>query len=230
MESCNIYDDILLDINKNEINENININDLLCLQSELEKSKDLEKLLNVNLKLVLYYAKHLMKDLAYQAINKVLGLLKELDLINTMAMACAYINIADSYKMLEDYENSLQFYQGAFEIWEDEKFNKYDYRYIFLCNNYALVLKDVKKYKSSLEYFNEALDLIKDVDNLTLEMAIIYLNIINLEFTTSDNKNIISNYLNEIKYIIDGVNDNNHLYSYVHNRYVNLNNNTKRKV
>ncbi len=149
------------------------------------------------------------KEKAYDISKYLLAIANELDLKNTISIATMYTNIATSYKVFNDYDISINYYQKALDIYEIQNFDKETYKYASLLNNYALVLLDVSQYEKAYNMFYNAIDILSKIKNADLEIAMTYLNLANLkelQLGALASEKQVDEYLDKAKEILDDEN------------------------
>lgn len=117
---------------------------------------------------------------ALKTIDEALILMDEADMSDTITGATTYVNIATVYKTFSRAEKALPYFAKAQTIYE-KHFDKPDNRLGGLYNNMALALTDLSRFEEARSYYEKALDIMKDIPQGELEMAVTYLNMADLE-------------------------------------------------
>lgn len=116
------------------------------------------------------------KEQTFFYTERALGILKGLEIENSIGAATTYINVATAYKAFGEAECSLPLFEKAALIYEKE-LPENDSRLGGLYNNFALALVDVGNFENAYEYYRKAISVMKKVDGGELECAITYLNL-----------------------------------------------------
>jgi tetratricopeptide (TPR) repeat protein len=216
----NKYDEY---INKGDLNAATH--HLEFWEKELINSKntfDKRNLFSICNELVGIYRQTNNKDKAYDISKLLLKLASELELDNTITLATMYTNIATSYKVFNDFDLAINYYKAALHIYEKCEFDKNTYKYASLLNNYALALLDIKDYKTANDYFYNAIDILTNIKNCDIEIAMTYLNIATLkelELGLMDAEKEIDILLDKAKAILeDKTLEHNSYYAYSCNK------------
>lgn len=110
---------------------------------------------------------------AYSA--KAIELVEKLGLQDTIGGATAYLNSGTVYKAFGDPVRSLEFFEKAKEVYENE-LPADDTRKAGLYNNMALTLVDLERFAEAKMLYNNALVIMHSDENGQLDEAITYLN------------------------------------------------------
>lgn len=232
METCCQNNTASIERIMNKYDEYINKGDLDAAtrhlefwEKELINSKntfDKRNLFSICNELVGIYRQTNNKDKAYDISKLLLKLASELELDNTITLATMYTNIATSYKVFNDFDLAINYYKAALHIYEKCEFDKNTYKYASLLNNYALALLDIKDYKSANDYFYNAIDILSNIKNCDIEIAMTYLNIATLkelELGLMDAEKEIDILLNKAQDILeDSKIEHNSYYAYSCNK------------
>lgn len=162
-------------------------------KNEAISLKDKKGELSINDELIGFYRKINNKELAYKAIARVIELIEQLNVSETVSSATVYLNVATGYKAFGDYEKAIFYYEKTLKIYK-EKLNANDQMFAGLYNNYALALSDAKMFDDAEKMFFDALNVFND--NECVDKAITYVNLAHLyENNLSDPKQKITNCL-----------------------------------
>lgn len=175
-------------------------------------------LLTIENELIGMYRQLKLKEKADKVISIALSLIDELEINRSASTSVIYTNIATSYKVFEEYDKALYYYNLAFDIYNEKDYDKNTYEYASLLNNYALVLIDTGDYDNANDKFNEAINVLNVLGGKDLEIAMTYLNIATLIDTKDgiDKEDIIDENLNKAMAIFDGSSvTRNSYYAYV---------------
>ena len=162
-------------------------------------------LLTIENELIGMYRQLKIKEKADKVIASVLSLIDELDINENTSVATIYTNIATAYKVFEEYDKALYYYNLSFDIYNKKEYDKNTYEYASLLNNYALVLIDTFDYDNANNKFLEAIDVLNKIGGKDLEIALTYLNIATL-IDAKDSigkEKEIDDYLEQAKTIFD---------------------------
>lgn len=132
------------------------------------------------------YRKCEMRQEGLKACERILQLIPEAGLADTVSAATAYINAATAYKSFGMSEAALPLYENARDIYEG---NVHDERLAGLYNNMALALADVGRTKQALELYERALSILKEQEGKEPEQAITCLNLADLVSLTDGAEN-----------------------------------------
>ena len=163
-------------------------------------------LLTVENELIGVYRQLKLRDKADYIIESILSLIEELDIKSNISTSTIYTNIATSYKVFEEYDKAIYYYNLAFDIYNSKDYDKTTYEYASLLNNFALTLIDVEDYDKANDYFLQAIDVLTHLKGKDLEIALTYLNIatlIDAKYNIGKEKEIDEN-LDKAKAIFDG--------------------------
>lgn len=111
------------------------------------------------------------------AVNAV-HLISILELENSITAGTTYVNAATVYDAFGKLELSVSLFEKAQKIYE-ENLSETDSRLGGLYNNMGLAKEGLGRYGEAFEYYNKALEVMKENNNGKLEMAITYLNMAN---------------------------------------------------
>ena len=117
---------------------------------------------------------------ALDACVKALILAKKLEIANSAAGATALLNAATVYKAFGQAQKALPLFEKAEKIYLCE-LDARDERIGGLYNNFALALVDCKQFSRAREYYQKALEQMKNTSSGELEQAITLLNLAELE-------------------------------------------------
>lgn len=104
-----------------------------------------------------------------------LDLIKALDFEGTLSSGTTYVNAATAYNAFGEQDRSLELFEKAKDIYENE--GQTDKALLGgLYNNMALTFFSTDRFEEALKFYQKALDAMSEVENGRLEMAITYLN------------------------------------------------------
>ncbi len=124
-----------------------------------------------------FYRKLTKKEKAYEAADKAIGMLEALDYSNTVSGATCYTNAATVYTAFNDVGRSLELFEKARIIYENNKTNN-EFKLAGLYNNMAIALVSLNRFEEADKLYNKALVLLDTCTNGELEKAITYLNMV----------------------------------------------------
>ncbi len=125
------------------------------------------------------YRKTARRDDALKSAEETMRLIGEMGIENEIAAGTAYVNAGTVYKTFELYEKAYELFKKAERIYIPA-LGKSDGRLGAMYNNMALVAVDLKKYGEAREMYKSALEIMRGAENGELEMAITYLNMVDL--------------------------------------------------
>ena len=143
--------------------------------NEAEAYNDRQGLFFVLNEMMGYYRKVGKKAEGYAAVERALGMLTELGYTDTVSGATALTNAATVYTSFEDYESALPLFRRAKEIYEANAQDN-EYKLAGLYNNMATSLTALGEYEEADALYEKALALLEKVEKSELEMAMIWLN------------------------------------------------------
>lgn len=124
------------------------------------------------------YRKIADRDNCYKYCEKSLGLLKTLNIENTVTGATAFLNCGTAYKAFGEAEKSIAYFEKAVALYE-ALLPENDRRLAGLYNNFALSLVDLKEYERAIALYKKAIDVLDKNPEYSLEQAVSYLNMAN---------------------------------------------------
>ena len=116
------------------------------------------------------------RDEAIKYSQKALSTVKKLGIEQNVGAATTYLNSATVYKAFGRAEESIDLFQKAKEIYENN-LNANDDRLAGLYNNMALALVDLKRFLEARELYEKAINVLKQNKGKEPEQAITYLNL-----------------------------------------------------
>lgn len=122
------------------------------------------------------YRKLAKENDAIQTVKELLDLIALMGIENNIGAGTTYINCATVYKAFGKADEALPLFEKAKAVYEKE-LNHDDKRFGGLYNNMALALVDLERYKEAYELYEQAISVMRTVDDGELEVAITYLNI-----------------------------------------------------
>ncbi len=129
-----------------------------------------------------YYRKIGKKAEAYKAVDKAMGMLTDLGYADSVSGATCYTNAATVYVNFNEPEKSLELFEKARIIYENNVKGN-EYKLAGLYNNMALAFVGVKRFREADELYNKAIETVKDCENGELEVAMTYLNMLDALIT-----------------------------------------------
>lgn len=144
-----------------------------------QKQNDNKALFSLCNECIGLYRKIGEKESCYKYCEKALGLLKVLNIENTVTGATAYTNCATAYKAFGEAEKSISFFEEAVKLYE-RLLPENDPKLAGLYNNFALSLVDLKDFERALKLYEKAIDVLSHNPQFNLEQSVSYLNMANL--------------------------------------------------
>lgn len=148
---------------------------LLYWLKEAENNKDYKAALLINNELMGLYRKLGKENEALEKAEAAIGLVKLMQIDNTVGAATTYLNSATVYKAFGKAQSGLELFEKAKFIYEKE-LDKTDSRLAGLYNNMALALVDLNEFKRAHDLYNRALIIMGDNEGSEPEQAITWLN------------------------------------------------------
>lgn len=176
-----------ININKliSELDHILSRNDYSTAREFLEKWVEIAQNQNDNKSLfslcnecIGLYRKISDKENCYKYCEKTLGLLKLLNIENTVTGATAFTNCATAYKAFGKADKSISYFEKAVFLYE-ALLHETDTRLAGLYNNFALSLVDLKEYDKALALYEKAIEVLNKNPKFNLEQAVSYLNMAN---------------------------------------------------
>ena len=107
-----------------------------------------------------------------EACHQCMGLMKQMGIEGTVDYATS-LQIANAHRAAGLLQESLDFYQQAFQIYK-ENIPMDDYRFASLNNNIALLYQEMGDFEKAVEHLKKALAIIKEIEGAEIEVATTY--------------------------------------------------------
>ncbi len=107
--------------------------------------------------------------------QKALQALEELGLANTEHHATTLINYATNYAVKGEAETALVIFSEAADIFSRLGISA-DYRIATLYNNMSILCQDMEDFDKAIEYLSNALDILNQLSDSEIEVAVTYTN------------------------------------------------------
>lgn len=124
------------------------------------------------------YRKIGKKEQAMNVVERALEIIDTHKIENSPAIATIYVNVATVLKTFEQAEKAIEFYLLAKEVYEKNNQNGFNLGALY--NNMGLAYADLKDKQKAKECFDKALEIMEQLQNADLEIAITFLNIADL--------------------------------------------------
>lgn len=134
--------------------------------------------ITIQSELVGYYRKTAEKEKALRCVERALSLISLSGQEDTISGATVLLNCATTMKAFNKSEDALPLYQKARSVFE-KRLDKKDPLHAGFCNNFALALADLKRYKEAEELYECALEALKGTPK-ELDCAVTYVNMAHL--------------------------------------------------
>lgn len=108
--------------------------------------------------------------------ERVVTLMKEAGLENTIPYATTLLNVATSYRAAGKFDKSLGIYEKVYEIYR-EKLPENDFGFASLNNNMSLLYQEMGEYEKACACLECTLEIIAQYQDAEIEMAITHSNI-----------------------------------------------------
>ena len=172
-----------------------------------------------------YYRKVGEKEKAYGAVDNAVAMLDELGYRNSVSGATCYTNAGTVFTVFEEAEKSLPYFEKAKEIYESASYLD-AYKLASCYNNLATALSSLHRGEEADAYYVKALDTLKNVEHSELEMAMTYLNRIDILLSDEGEKldaEKIEEYLEKAKgYLDDPDVERDNYYAFVLDKCVSI--------
>ncbi len=179
---------------------------------DAEAAGDKKLLFTVLNEMMGYYRKTGETERGLEAICSGLKLSAELGLDASPAGATAMLNAATTLKAFGRAEEALPYYDSVAGVYE-KAFSPDDYRIAGLCNNHALALADVGRYREAEEKYRRALGILLRNEGRDADVANTYVNMAHLYDRFADYERIES-CLDAALAVLDGDTLRNGYYAY----------------
>ena len=146
---------------------------------EAYSNNDLRGAFSLSNELMGLYRKIGQKEKAFSRAKDAIELIDRLGISDTVSAGTAYVNAGTVYKAFGEAQKGIVLFEKALEIYE-KNLKSNDDRLGGLYNNMALTLTDLGRYKEAFNKYQQALSVMKGVENGELEMAMTYLNLADL--------------------------------------------------
>ena len=113
---------------------------------------------------------------ATETVASLLELIKEMGIENNIGAGTTYINCATVYKAFGRAKEALPIFEKARGVYE-KNLPATDKRFGGLYNNMALALVDLERFGEAYTLYDKAIEVMQNVEDGGLEVAITYLNI-----------------------------------------------------
>ena len=154
---------------------------------------------------------------AIDAVEKALGLIKDMGIEENIGAGTTYINSATVLKAFGKAKDAIPLFEKALDVYKKE-LPETDKRFGGLYNNMALALCDIGEYQKAFELYEKAISVMERIEGGMLEVAITYLNIANLreaQLGLEEAQEIIEELLNKAANILDGHEPKDGYYAFV---------------
>lgn len=149
---------------------------LLSQMEEAKNQGDINTLISLENEMIGHCRETSQFEKAKEYCKKVLALLEESGLKGTTAYATSLINVANAYRAAGNLQESLQYFQAVFPLYEG-KLEKTDFYYASLYNNLSLLYQEMGDFEKSCEALNTALGIVKLYPEARIELAVTYTNL-----------------------------------------------------
>ena len=99
-------------------------------------------------------------DKAILYCNQVMKLMTNLGLTQSVHYGTTLINVANAYRAAHRLEESLEYYQEVFRLYENQ-LDKNDFLYASLYNNMSLLYQEMNQYEKAVGCLKNALSIVK---------------------------------------------------------------------
>ncbi len=152
---------------------------LLYWLQEAEQGNDRRGELAVRDELLGLYRKIGKRDEAMKSIERCRTLIDALELTESVTAGTVYLNIATVYEAFAMPEKAIEFYTAAEKLYK-KYLSADDEKFAGLFNNMALAYTDLGEYGEAEKLYRQAVEIMKNVENGELELAITYINMAHL--------------------------------------------------
>ncbi len=158
---------------------------LLYWLQEAEQGNDRRGELAVRDELLGLYRKIGKRDEAMESIERCRMLIDALELTESVTAGTVYLNIATVYESFAMPKKAIEFYTAAEKLYE-KYLSADDEKFAGLFNNMALAYTDLGEYYEAERLYQRAVEIMKNVENGELELAITYINMAHLAEQRAD--------------------------------------------
>ncbi len=181
---------------------------LLFWENEAKKLNDKKALLEIYNEQIGLFRRLENEKCCMNAVNGAILIIDEL-FKDSVSVATVYINIATAFKVFNQFEKSLDYYEKAEYIYKQNNFI-FDFKTAALYNNKASLFWDMKNYEDALNYYLKAIEILKSSSNYDGEIAVSILNIAHIYYEIDPFCEKVNSYLDEA---FDYLNSENIVYN-----------------
>lgn len=149
---------------------------LLEQMEEAKRQGDVHTLISLENEMIGHCRETSQFEKSKEYCKKVLALLQESNLNGSIAHATTLINVANAYRAAGDLQESLQYFQAVFPLYEG-RLEKTDFNYASLYNNLSLLYQEMGDFEKSCEALNHALEIVKLYPEARIELAVTHTNL-----------------------------------------------------
>ncbi len=190
---------------------------MLSYLDRAEKENNIPVLVVLYNECIGFYRKQGQKSRAYGYCDKILALLREYKLEDTLDGATSFINCGTAKKAFGEAEKGIPYFLKAEQIYKS-KLSENDKRMGGFYNNFGLALMDVGNFEKSEECFENALSVMAANTDGKPDMAITHLNIADLiakKYGLFDGCEAINGHLDIAQGLLNECEDNSGYYAFV---------------
>ncbi|MDD6202733.1 MAG: DUF4125 family protein, partial [Lachnospiraceae bacterium] len=149
---------------------------LLEQMEEAKRQGDVHTLISLENEMIGHCRETSQFEKSKEYCKKVLALLQENNLNGSIAHATTLINVANAYRAAGDLQESLQYFQAVFALYEG-RLEKTDFNYASLYNNLSLLYQEMGDFEKSCEALNHALEIVTLYPEARIELAVTHTNL-----------------------------------------------------
>lgn len=149
---------------------------LLTYMSIAGEQQDLEAALTLENECIGFYRSMCAYDKAIESCSNAMEIIKKMGLTNTAEHATTLLNIATAYRAAGLLPQARSCYEQVEQIYE-KTMPKKDYRYASLYNNKSILYQETGDYQAAYDMLMEARNIIKDLSDAKIELAVTDTNI-----------------------------------------------------
>lgn len=115
-------------------------------------------------------------DKSIKACHQCIDLMKRMEIEGTVDYATSLQNIANAHRAAGLLKESLDFYNQAFKIYENN-IPSNDYRFASLNNNIALLYQEMGNYENAVRHLKMALEIITKIEGADIQISVTHSNL-----------------------------------------------------
>lgn len=111
---------------------------------------------------------------AIEELEEAIFIMKSLDLQNTAEFGTTLINIANTYRMMKEFNTAKEYFEQAKQLYIN--IAQDGFLWASLCNNYSLLLQEMGEFQAAYQYQSDSIETLKKTERFELPLASSYNN------------------------------------------------------